>query len=90
MWPPRLMPQSAPLFVIQIDGFSPPPGQIGVVFHGPFGALATVSVGDWMWQLLLQPHPAAVGAPAAVPAAPNWTQHRDHSTNQHPISIGAK
>jgi hypothetical protein len=52
--------------VIQIDGFSPPPAQIGVVFHGPSGVLATVSVGDWMWQLLQPPGHGPVGTSATV------------------------
>ena len=66
MWPPRDIPHKAPSLVIQIEGFSPPPGQIGVVFHGPSGVLATVSVGDWMWQLLQPPGHCPVGTPATV------------------------
>ena len=60
------MPYTAPSLVIQIEGFSPPPGHIGVVFHGPDGPPATVSVGDWMWHLLQPPGHGPLGTPAWV------------------------
>ena len=52
--------------MIQMDGFSPPPAQIVVVAQGPSGALATVSVGDWVWQLLQPPEHGSVGVPFAA------------------------